>query len=41
MVDKNEKMQKRYNRVSKIYDLLEKPMELMFMSEWRKGLVEK
>lgn len=30
-----EKIKKRYNRVSKIYDLIEQPMELMALKKWR------
>lgn len=39
-MDRNtEKIKKRYNRVSKIYDFLEKPMEAMSMGEWRKEII--
>lgn len=41
MTNKNEKIQKRYNRVSKIYDLLEKPMELIAFSEWREKIIKR
>ena len=34
-----EKIKARYNRVSKIYDVLEKPMEAMTMNEWREKVV--
>ena len=37
----NNKIKNRYNRVSKIYDLMEKPMESMLMEDWRKELFEK
>jgi len=37
----NNKIKNRYNRVSKIYDLMEKPMESMLMDDWRKELFEK
>lgn len=30
-----EKIRKRYNRVAKFYDILEKPMEAMALKEWR------
>lgn len=30
-----EKIKKRYNRVSKVYDLLESPMEWMVFEDWR------
>ncbi|GAA3653907.1 class I SAM-dependent methyltransferase [Asaccharospora irregularis] len=30
-----EKIRKRYNRVAAIYDLLEQPMEMMSLKEWR------
>lgn len=36
-----EKIKKRYNRVSKVYDLLEKPMESMTMGKWRGKIIEK
>ncbi len=41
MNNKNDKIKNRYNRISKIYDLLEKPMESMSMSKWREELIEK
>lgn len=41
MSNKNEKIKNKYNRISKIYDLLEKPMESMAMGEWREKLIEK
>jgi ubiquinone/menaquinone biosynthesis C-methylase UbiE len=37
----NNEIKNRYNRVSKIYDLMEKPMESMLMDDWRKELFEK
>ncbi|MDU1982837.1 MAG: hypothetical protein E6730_13290 [Enterococcus casseliflavus] len=37
MAGDNNKIKNRYNRVSKIYDLMEKPMESMLMDDWRKG----
>lgn len=41
MAGDNNKIKNRYNRVSKIYDLMEKPMESMRMDDWRKELFEK
>lgn len=41
MAGDNNKIKNRYNRVSKIYDLMEKPMESMLMDDWRKELFEK
>lgn len=41
MTNKNEKIQKRYDRVSSIYDLLEKPMELMAFSKWRERIIRR
>lgn len=41
MKNKNKKIQDRYNRVAKVYDLLEKPMDSMNMGEWREKLLEK
>lgn len=41
MSNDNEKIKNRYNRISKIYDLLEKPMESMTMSKWRDKLIER
>jgi ubiquinone/menaquinone biosynthesis C-methylase UbiE len=41
MNDKNNKIKNRYNRISKIYDLLEKPMESMSMDKWRLKLIER
>ena len=41
MSDNNKKIQNRYNRISKVYDLIEKPMESMSMSKWRTELIEK
>lgn len=35
MSNNSEKIKNRYNRISKVYDILEKPMESMFSSEWR------
>lgn len=40
MGHKEDKIRKRYNRISKIYDGLEKPMEALLMSQWRKDLIE-
>lgn len=39
MADDNEKIKNRYNRVSKVYDLLEKPMESMTSNKWRDKLI--
>lgn len=36
----NEKIKNRYDRVSKVYDLLEKPRELMTSNKWRDKLIE-
>ena len=41
MSNDTEKIKKRYNRVSKVYDLLEKPMESMTMGKWRGKIIEK
>ena len=41
MNNKNEKIKKKYNRISRIYELLEKPMESMAMGEWREKLIGK
>lgn len=41
MAGDNNEIKNRYNRVSKIYDLMEKPMESMLMDDWRKELFEK
>lgn len=41
MSNDNEKIKNRYNRISKVYDLLEKPMESMTMSKWRDKLIER
>lgn len=35
-----ERIRKRYERVSRIYDFLEKPMENMAMGEWRREMVK-
>ena len=34
------KIKNRYNRISRIYDILERPMEVMMMSQWREKLVK-
>lgn len=36
----SEKIRKRYNRASRFYDLMEKPMEMMALSEWRIQLMK-
>jgi ubiquinone/menaquinone biosynthesis C-methylase UbiE len=41
MNKKSQKIKNRYNRISKVYDLLEKPMEAMSMSKWRRVLIRK
>lgn len=40
-MDNNEKIKKRYNRISKIYDLMERPMGNMSMGEWREELIKR
>jgi ubiquinone/menaquinone biosynthesis C-methylase UbiE len=35
MSDNTEKIRNRYNRASKIYDLMERPMEAMGLKKWR------
>ena len=39
-MDSTEKIKKRYNRVAKIYDILENPMEMMALKEWRIELMK-
>lgn len=39
MSNETKKIKNRYNRVSKIYDILEGPMEAMTMSTWREKLI--
>lgn len=34
-MDINEKIRKRYDRISKIYDIFEQPMEIMSLKKWR------
>lgn len=41
MSSDSEKIKNRYNRISRVYDLLEKPMESKAMGEWRDKLVGK
>lgn len=36
----SEKIRKRYNRASKFYDILESPMEMMSLKEWRINLMK-
>lgn len=36
--ENNNKIKNRYNRISKVYDLIEKPMKAMMMDNWRKEL---
>lgn len=41
MSNNNEKIKNRYNRISKVYDSLESPMEVMAMGKWRKKLIDR
>lgn len=41
MNENNEKIKSRYNRISKVYDLLEKPMESISSSEWLDKIIGK
>lgn len=41
MSKKNDKIKNRYNRVSTIYDWLEKPVESLWMGKWREQLIKK
>lgn len=41
MKNNSEKIKNRYNRISKVYDLLERPMESMSMGKWRGKLIER
>lgn len=41
MKSDNEKIQNRYNRISKVYDFLEKPMDSMSMGKWNKELFKR
>lgn len=36
----SEKIRKRYNRAARFYDMLESPMEMMALKEWRINLME-
>lgn len=36
----SEKIRKRYNRVSRVYDILESPMEIMALKQWRIDLMK-
>lgn len=38
--NENEKIKQRYNRVSRVYDWLEKPMEAMTSNEWRDRMMD-
>ncbi|KXG75011.1 class I SAM-dependent methyltransferase [Thermotalea metallivorans] len=40
MDDLTEKIRRRYDRVSALYDLLEKPMEVMALREWRLAVMQ-
>ena len=40
MSNETKKIKNRYNRISKIYDVLEKPMEVMIMNKWRERLIK-
>lgn len=37
-LDETKKARRRYNRISRVYDLIELPMEILFFSRWRKRL---
>ncbi len=41
MKSDNEKIQNRYNRISKVYEFLEKPMDSMSMGKWNKELFKR
>lgn len=34
-MDKTEKIRRRYDRVAKVYDIIEQPMEAMILKKWR------
>jgi len=36
----NDKIRKRYDRISKVYDIFEQPMEMMSLKKWRAQLTE-
>ena len=36
----NDKIRKRYDRISKVYDIFEQPMEMMLLKKWRAQLTE-
>lgn len=40
MNEKTEKIQKKYNRIARVYDLFESPMEIMALKQWRIILME-
>lgn len=40
MSNETKKIKNRYNRISKIYDILEQPMEVMTMNKWRERLIK-
>ena len=40
MASENEKIKRRYNRLSKVYDLFENPMESMTTDSWRNKMME-
>lgn len=41
MSNNNDKIKHRYNRISKVYDLLESPMEAIAIRRWREKLIER
>ena len=40
MSNETRNIKNRYNRISKIYDILEQPMEVMTMNKWRERLIK-
>lgn len=40
MNSQTEKIRKRYNRVARFYDVMEKPMEVMALKSWRLELMK-
>lgn len=41
MANDNDKIKHRYNRISKVYDMMEKPMEWMAMNKWQGELIKR
>ena len=41
MADDNDKIKYRYNRISKFYDMMEKPMELIARNKWQIELIKR